>query len=146
MIRNIPIDSTGAVRPDLIPVAAYLIVEGYCAPEYCLDRLAAGQSPAELVAIGLLEPVDLDAVTLLMNRARRPAPSESAAIFRDEPALADAYRDALRPLSGGAPIELDSIEPFDAGDDDFPRRKTAADYRAEYLAVVAPYYRDRADG
>jgi hypothetical protein len=117
---RLPVDSRGVVRPDLIPVAAYLAIEGYWAPEYALDRLAAGQSPAELVRMGLLEPADELGVLALLRGIRpirggapEPARDFDAAMERLEreqpvPAvLPETYRE---PAAWAA--EDDEIERF----------------------------------
>lgn len=69
-LERVPTDRDGSLRPDLIPVAAYLCVEGYAAPEYALHHLAAGETAADLVRIGLLEPADQLAVEVLLSRVR----------------------------------------------------------------------------
>lgn len=127
-LERVPRDRDGSLRPDLIPVAAYLVVEGYQAPEYCLEHIAAGETAADLVRIGLLEPADQLAVEVLLSRLRpiaggapddfaaamdaveaeSPVPVELPEVFRTPEEW--AWRDArLRELNATLP-----------GDDDFP--------------------------
>ena len=82
--RPRPIDRAGALRPDLIPLAAFLCDAEYddAARSVILDHAAAGAPLVELTrptpdGWRILEPGDLEAAEAALARGRRTAgPSE----------------------------------------------------------------------
>jgi hypothetical protein len=78
--RPRPIDRAGGLRPDLIPVAAFLCDAEYdaAARSVILDHAAAGAPLVDLIrptADGwrILEPGDLEAAEAALARGRGPA-------------------------------------------------------------------------
>jgi hypothetical protein len=138
----IPTNSDGLIVPALIPVAAFLCVEGYHdgARSRLLERLADGVPPRKCVEDGALEPADLAEVDRLLADCFIPAPAEAEDLADHArwSGRLDAFgrhdaRPAPAPISGGAPEA-----------DDFPRTKTAADRRRD-MDEIREWYRTHPD-
>jgi hypothetical protein len=101
---EVPSDPDGLLIPRLLPVAAYLCVEGYPdrARERVLSRLADGVSPRACCRDGALEWRDLAEVERLLAGARRPYDGEwpRDKTAADRRADADAVRDWYRDRPG----------------------------------------------
>lgn len=142
-LAAVPVDSTGVARPDLIPVAAYLIVEGYQRPDGVLDRLAAGRSPHELVAAGFLEPADLVPVCrLILAAAAAPVATETDAEFLSRMRRQDAAEIARLkreyPLDANGNPAWDPARPAPVSDD--ADDGLAAFIRENPVPAVLPYH------
>ncbi len=103
-IVHIPTDSDGYLRPDLIPITAYLYSTGYSdrARSRVMNRLADGVSPRELCKDGALAWRDLLEVEALMP----------------------VGRDVIAPIAGGSPVLdfepatiAEALAAYDAGED-----------------------------
>ncbi len=101
---QIPTDSEGYLRPDLIPISAYLYSTGYSdrARSRVLNRLADGVSPRECCKDRALAWRDLLEVEALMP----------------------VGREAIAPIAGGSPVLdfepatiAEALAAYDAGDD-----------------------------
>jgi hypothetical protein len=81
-VHSIPTDSDGYLRPDLIPVAAYLCSEEYSdrARARLLNRLADGVTPRDCCRDGALDWRDLLDVESLMPVRPSPAEIDLAAV------------------------------------------------------------------
>jgi len=99
-ISSLVVDRAGVIRPDLIPLAAFLCAQEYDAVSrgIILDHAAAGAPLADLAAHGILEPIDLAGAEEALGRGG-PAP-------RVEPV---EEIPASAPIAGGAPSLADRV-------------------------------------
>lgn len=103
---SLHVDQAGVIRPDLIPLAAFLCSEEYddYARSIILDHVAAGATLADLTRPTpdgwvILEPVDLVGAVEALRRGG-PAPR-----VEEDPVPA--------PVSGGAPAAADPVAAVD---------------------------------
>jgi hypothetical protein len=111
---SLHIDRAGVIRPDLIPLAAFLCAEEYddYARSIILDHAAAGAPLADLTVATpdgwvVLEPIDLAGAQEALCRGG-PAPR-----VEENPAPAPVSGGAPAPVSGGAPAAADPVAAVD---------------------------------